>query len=189
MRADILFDARTSIQNEFGFKVFNQFGVNLQNKLIHAESFWLCCKDGDDALIFVSDIYAIMQSVFEHWLTGKLSPEIKNSDFIIEVENKLKNVGGYKTLPECLRAVKPTTIRQSLQGSSSTLGACVIAFLLLVDNDTLLLILNNHQFFISNLEEIITKRWHGNTPIIMAKSEIQNLRKTSYITLKTLIEA
>ena len=189
MRADILFDARTSIQNEFGFKVFNQFGVNLQNKLIYAESFWLCCKDGDDALIFVSDIYAIMQSVFEHWLTGKLSAEIKNSDFIIEVENKLKNVGGYKTLPECLRTVKPTTIRQSLQGSSSTLGACVIAFLLLVDNDTLLLILNNHQFFISNLEEIITKRWHGNTPIIMAKSEIQNLRKTSYITLKTLIEA
>lgn len=189
VRADILFDARAIIQNEFGFKVFNQFGVNLQNNLIHAESFWICCKDGDDALIFVSDIYAIMQSVFEHWFAGKLSPEIKDTDFIIEVENKLKNAGGYKTLPECLRTVKPTTIRQSLQGSSSTLGACVIAFLLLVDDEILTLILNNHPSFIDNLEEIIIKRGHGNTPIKMPKSEIQNLRKTSYITLKTLIEA
>lgn len=189
MRTDILFDARTSVQNEFGFKIFNQFGVNIQNNLIHTESFWICCKDGDDALIFVSDIYAIMQSVFEHWFGGKLSPEIKDTDFIVEVENKLKNAGGYKTLPECLRTVKPTTIRQSLQGSSSTLGACVIAFLLLVDDEILTLILNNHPSFIDNLEEVILKRGHGNTPIKMAKSEIQNLRKTSYITLKTLIEA
>ncbi len=40
-RADSLLDARASIQGEFGFKTFNRLGANLQERLIHAERFFL----------------------------------------------------------------------------------------------------------------------------------------------------
>ncbi len=190
--ADAIFDARTSIQNEFGFKTFNRLGTNLQSRLIHAECFWLTCKDSNDAHFdgraFADDLYAAIQSVFDRRLVGKLPPEVSDSEFISAAETKLSDAGLGEALPVGLSTVKTLAIRHTLQGAGQTLGACTIAFLLMSDGDTLRLITDSQPSFINDIANVIIKRRHGNEPLPLPKEEIAKLRKASYKTIKTLIE-
>ena len=187
-RADSLLDARASIQSEFGFKVFNRLGANLQDRLIHAERFWLSWKDGDDALPFACDLYAAVQSAFGKELVGKLPPDISDSEFINAAENKAAKANLSKVLPRCLSTVKVLAIRQTMQGAGQTLGSCVIAFFLMSDSDTLLMVADAQPTFIGDIDNIITTRGHGNQPLSLSKQDIGKLRKASYSTIKTLQE-
>jgi hypothetical protein len=187
-RADSLLDARASIQSEFGFKAFNRLGANLQDRLIHAERFWLSCKDGDDALVFAGDLYAAVQSAFGKELVGKLPPEISDSEFVNAAGKKAANVDLCKALPECLRTVKILAIRQTLQGAGQTLGSCVIAFLLMSDSDTLRALADLQPSFMDDIENVIARRGHGNEPLPLPKADIAQLREASYSTIKTLLE-
>lgn len=185
--ADSLLDARTSIQNEFGFKRFNRLGMDLQDRLIHAECFWLSCKDGDDALTFACDIYAALQKTFRQTLFGALPPDIRDSEFSVMTQNKAIR-SGLGQLPECLRTVNPIAIKTTLQGADQTLGACVIAFLLTSDDDTLRSVADIQPSFIADIAEIINRRGHGNECLFLPKDDIGKLRKAAYRTIKTLLE-
>jgi len=186
-RADSLLDARASIQSEFGFKAFNRLGANLQDRLIHAERFWLDSKDEDDASTFAFDLYAALQAKFRQKLSGKLPPDISDSEFISAAQRKTQG-NGLGELPERLRTVKPLAIRQTLQGSDPTLGACVVAFLLMSDDETLCSIADSQPTFIDDIAQILTTRGHGNEPLPLPKVDIAKLRKSTYSTIKTLQE-
>lgn len=187
-RADSLLDARASIQGEFGFGVFNRLGPNLQERLIHAERFWLSCNDGDDALVFACDLYAAVQSVFDMELAGKFPPDLDDSDFVNAAGKKGAEARLCEFLPECLCTVKVLAIRQTLQGTGQTLGSCVIAFLLMSDDDILRAIADSQPTFIDDITTVIARRGHGNEPLPLPKAEIAKLRKATYSTIKTLIE-
>lgn len=189
VRADSLLDARASIQNEFGFKTFNRLSANLQDRLVHTERFWLSCKNDDDALCFVSDLYAAVQSVFGMALTGKLPPDVDDTELIKTAENKAVDAALCKELPDSLNRVKPSAIRQNLQGSSQTLGACVITFLLMADDDTLSALSESQPSFVNDMVNIISRRGHGNEPLPLPKDDIAILRKSAFTTIKTLMEA
>lgn len=188
VRADSLLDARVSIQSEFGFKAFNRLGASLQDRLIHAERFWLSCKDGDDAIAFAYDLYAAVQSAFEKELVGKLPPDTSDSEFVSAAGKKAANANLCEALPERLRTVKILAIRQTLQGAGQTLGSCIIAFLLVSDSDTLHAIADSQPSFLDDIETVIAKRGHGNEPQPLPKADIAKLRKASYSTIKTLLE-
>ncbi len=189
-RADALLDARTSIQNEFSFKVFNRLGTNLQNRLIHAERFWHSCKDDSyDARSFVDDLYAAVQSSFEKRLDGKLPPFMNDSEFVSAAEKKASGAGLSDALPRCLSKVKTLAIRQTLQGSGQTLGACAMAFLLMSDSDTLRSIADSQPSFIEDIASVIAKRGHGNELLQLPKEDIKKLRKSAYSIIKILLEA
>lgn len=188
-RGDSLLDARASIQDDFGFRAFNRLGVNVQERLIHAERFWQSCQDGDDALGFAVDLYAAVQAAFRAQLVGKLPPEVSDSDFCKKAEENAIGANLCTELPECLRTVKALAIRQTLQGAGQTLGSCVIAFLLLSTQDTLRVITDSQPSFIDDIAVILTRRGHGNEPLPLPKVDIERLRKASFATIKTLSEA
>jgi hypothetical protein len=187
-RADSLLDARASIQSEFGFKTFNRLGANLQERLIHAERFFLSCKDGDDALAFVRDLYAALQSVFEMSLASRLPPDADDALLIKLAGMRAASAGFCSELPESLRTVKASAVRQTLLGTGQSLGACVLAFLLMSDDDTLCSISDSQPFFVGDVTNVITRRGHGNEPLPLPKADTAKLRKASYKTIKTLIE-
>lgn len=189
VRADSLLDARASIQNEFGFKAFNRLGANLQERLVHAERFWLSCESDDDALGFVSDLYAAVQSLFGMALIGKLPPDVDDTELVKTAENKAVDAALCKEFPDSLNRVKPSAIRQTLQGSSQTLGACVITFLLMADDDTLSALSESQPSFVNDMANIISRRGHGNEPLPLPKDDIAILRKSAFTTIKTLMEA
>ena len=186
-RADDLLDARANIQAEFGFKVFNRLGANLQDRLICAERFWLSSNDGDDALMLAVDLYAALQANFRLRLLGNLAPEITDSEFITTADKNARN-SDLGDLPVCLRTVPAVKIREALQGNDPTLGSCVVAFLLMSDDDTLGAIADSQPTFINDIADVIIKRGHGNEPLRLSKADIAKLRKASYKTIKTLIE-
>lgn len=183
---DTMFDARNSIQKEFEFKLFNRLGRNLQHRLICAERYWLNCKDGDDALVFACDLYAALQSVFAISLITQ-SPEIQVSDFLEEAAKKALSAG-LEVLPDALRTVRPTLVQKTLQGEDQSLGACVIAYLLVSDAEVLRSIAEIQPSFITDVADIITVCGHGNKPLPSSRDNIGKLRKSTYSTIKTLLE-
>ena len=187
--ADSLLDARVSIQGEFGFRFFNRLGANLQDRLIHAERFWLALmdRDEDDASTFANDLYAALQAAFGRHLLGKLPPDVTDNQLVGTAQAIAwdHNLG---ELPECLTTVRPLAIRQTLQGSAQSLGACVISFLLMADDDALSSLAACHPAFITDVSSIITLRLHGNEPLRMLRQEISELRKAAYSSIKSLIE-
>ncbi|WP_250962390.1 hypothetical protein [Pseudomonas sp. CG7] len=187
-RADSLLDARASLQSEFGYKTFNRFGANLQDRLVHVERAFLSFKDGDDALAFVRDLYAALQSVFEVSLIYWLPPEADDAQLIAVAGTRAVNAGLCSKLPEGLRTVRPAAVRQTLQGVGQSLGACVIALLLMADEDVLKSIASTAPSFVDDMTAVITKRGHGNEPLPLLKEQVAQLRKASYKILKTLIE-
>ena len=185
---DTLMNARTSIQSEFGFALFNRLGFNLQDRLIVAEQFWLSCSDGDDALVFTCDLYAALQSAFRRSLTGVLPPDIGDSEYV-ETAKKIAEACALGDLPECLLTVKRAAIRETLLGNDQTLQSCLVAFLLVSPAEALNAIAQTHPSFIADVAHVIELRGHGNEPLPLSKDDIRSLRKSAYTTITTLLEA
>ncbi len=187
--ADFVLDARTSIQNEFGFKTYNRLGSNLQERLIHSERFWLACTEGDNAQPFVCDLYAALQMTFRRKLSGQLPPEVEDREFIGLAREKAKETE-LGELPESMTSVKTYAIRQTLQGNDQTLGSCVIAFLLVADSDTLSFVSELCPNLLNYMGRIISLRGHGNQPIPIpnGRNDIRDLRHSAYTAVKTLME-
>jgi len=182
-----LMNARTSIQIEFGFAVFNLFGVNQQNRLIHIEKFWLTSSDNSDSITFVCDIYAALECTLRSRLESTLPPDIDESDYFEMAKRKAKeaNLG---ELARCFLTVKKSSIRETLRGNDQSLQACVVALLIIEDALSLEAIASAQPSFISDLADIIDSRGHGNEPLILARERIKNMRAVAYKTLKTLLE-
>ena len=187
-QVDELLDARASIQAEFGFKLFNRLSMHLQDRLIHAERFFLSCHDGDDAATYVGDLYAAAQASFEKLLAGRLPPDASDTQLIGMAESKAVAADLCEVLPESLRTVKTLTIRQTLQGGSQSLGACAIALLLVSDEDALAAIHDTQPTFVGDMANLIMRRGHGNEPLPLPKAKIAELRKAAFSTIKTLLE-
>lgn len=185
---DATLDARTGIQEEFGFARYNRFGTNLQDRLICAERFWLSCKDGDDGLPFVCDLYAALQMMCRSTLSGALPPAIEDVDYIDSAGKKAAE-SGLGALPKCISTVKRSAVRSTLQGNDQSLQSCVVAYILISDSESLRSIAHTHPTFFSDLGIIIEHRGHGNESIIMSKDEIRQLRKLSFTCIQTLLEA
>jgi len=188
-QGDALLNARVSIQAGFDSKLFNRLGANLQNRLIHAERFFLSCDDGDNALAYICDLYAAVQASFEKALAGRLPPDTSDAQIKDMAESKAVEAGLCEDLPESLRTVKPLAVRQTLQGGSQSLGACVLAWLLVTDADELAAIHDVQPSLVDDVATLIARRGHGNEPMPLPKCEIIQLRKAALTTIKTLLES
>jgi hypothetical protein len=184
----LLLDARTSIQGEFGYKLFNQMGINLQERLINAEQFWLRCRDGDNALPFVCDLSAALQIAFRRTLYGAMPPDIAESDYLATA-GKIAVEHGLGDLPECLLTSKRSSIRETLLGSDQTLQSCLVAFLLVSAPETLSAVAQAHPSFITDLAQLIDRRGHGNEPTPLPRDAVRGLRRAVYTIISTLQES
>lgn len=186
--ADDLLDARTSIQNEFTFSFYNRLGIHVQDRLIAAERFWLSCVDGDDALMFANDLYAVLQASFRRSLTGIVPPDVEESDYISVAKETARDCG-LGDLPRCLLTPKRSSIRETLLGHDVSLGACAVVFLLISDpENTLRAIAAVNPSFIADVALITELSGHGNLPLPLPKEDIRMIRKAAYSTIKTLLE-
>ena len=185
--ADILLEARTSIQQEFGFAAFNRLGVNIQERLIDAERFWIECSNNDDASTFAFDLYATMQQMFRDRLSRQLPPDLNKDDYH-RIANKNAIDSGLGHLPDELRSVNPYRIQATLQGNDRTLGACAVTFLLISDEDTLAIVADAQPSFLDDINLILKSRVHGNRPLPLPKDKIRKLRHSCFTTIKTLLE-
>nr|WP_199897432.1 hypothetical protein [Acetobacter persici] len=157
-QGDALLDARASIQAEFGFRLFNRLGMNLQERLADAECFVLSCHDEDDASAYIGDLYAATQASFEKVLADRIPPDISDEHLIDTAADKAVKAKLCAVLSESLRTVRIDAVRQTLQGGSQSLGACVIALLLVSDDNALAAIYDALPTFLGDVTNLITLR-------------------------------
>lgn len=184
------FAGRIYVQEYYGIAVFNKMGENLQQRLISAESFWHDLGQSqhcEDAMPFVCNLYAATQIAFKKHLYRNLPPDILDSEILTTAENKAKNVGFLK-IPDCIRGTRISMVRQTIQSQDQTLGAAVLAFLIIADEETLTMIYNRQPDFLDAINEIIMARGHGNQILPLEVGGVEKLRKKVYTTVKTLLE-
>lgn len=121
-------------------------------------------------------------------MTGKLPPDANDAQLINLAAMRATSARLCNELPKSLRTVKVSAVRDTLQGNGQSLGACVLAFLLMSDDDTLRSISDYQPSFISDVTGIISRREHGNEPLPLPKDDIGRLRTSTYSTIKTLLE-
>lgn len=185
---DARLHARASLQSEFGIMRFNRLPVVAQGCLVQAEIFWVSCADEDDAVGFAFDLYASIQAIFMARLAEMLPPSVADEDLVNFAEAKAASAGFSVPLPASLRSVKLSAIRQTLLGTGQTLGACIVAFLLMADDDVLSSIHQAYPRFIEDSVSVICRRGHGNEPLKMEKREVSELRKAAYRIITALSE-
>lgn len=187
-QADHRLDARTSLLGQLGYKLVNDLGGSARDSLLDAEELWVAHQDGDDALPLISKFYACLQAVFRDKLIGSAVPALLETDYVPQAVMKAARAG-LGTLPAALTSVKSFRVRETLQGNALTLGACVIAFLLVSSDDTLGALAESQPTFVEDLETILASRGHGNEAIPRSQVEAAAIRKSTIHSVRTLMEA
>jgi hypothetical protein len=186
-QADLLLDARTRLQDAFGYHSFNKLGLSAQASLLTAEQFWLVCRDGDDARAFISNLYSALQGVLREFLSRTVPVGVREGEYKEQAGVKA-DLAGLGQLPGELASVSPRRIREALQGNDLSVGASVIALLLTASQEVLKEIANSQPDFLAAIVDILAKRGHANQPAPMQKADAGKLRKSAISTVRTLLE-
>lgn len=189
--SDTRLDAITSLQAFFDFTNYNKLSENARNCLINAERFVLesdCQADVSlDASVFISNLYSALQATIRPHLQKYTLVNISDDDFYkFARESAIK--AGFPDIPEELSRVRPSKIRETMQGNDKSLGACLIAFLILTDEDDLQLLHSRDPSFLEDVSEIITRRGHDNQSFKLAHGDILSWRKKAFHSINTLLE-
>lgn len=179
--------ARLNIQSFFGYSQFSNMSSNLQNRLFAAEQFFINFRDNENARDFIEKITAVFQCRFEEILSYKLPPSLDDKQILLFAQLKA-NEAGLGDLPKRIQSTRLNSVVKTLHGGRSTLGACTIAFLIMLKQDDLQMIAQNNPLFLSVLAQCIDLREHGNQTINMHRKELANLRSQAYSAIATLME-
>ncbi len=187
---DIQLNARLTLQTVFGVCSFDKMDSTLQENLLQVEIFRQkhTSKTGEeqnfDALPGINYLYAATQCAFHQFLHGDRPESIS----IKTVQQRAKDVG-WTDFPLTLSKVNPEKIQQTLNGKNQTLGACVIVWLMVTDRTLLKQLADKLPFFLSNIDQLLTLRKHGNQSCLMKKSELDNCIEHIYEIINTITEA
>lgn len=183
-----LLEARTALLGALGYKLINALGVSASDHLLDAEQHWLSHQDGDDALPLVTALTASLQAVMRELLAGAVSPGLAEREYLVTA-SKAAADAGLGQLPDSLRTVRPARIREAMQGNGSTLGACVVAYLLVSDADRLSMLADRHPSLLRDIDTVLRLRGHLNEAISLTRPEAQQLRAATLKAIRTLLEA
>ena len=186
---DARFEARTSLLDLFGYTAFNTNLLPLtQERLVDAESFWMGFEEGEDALSFVGDLYAALQSELSQRTEAAAIRAKNDHELAVEIEKRAKELK-VAPLPISLSTVRPNNIRKALQGlDETTLGGITVAFMMCCDDEEMGRILIQDRSFFADIGEIITARGHLNEARQFTKKEVDGYRKVAYRAVRALME-
>lgn len=187
--SDARFEARSELLSIFGYANFNRWISPLaQDRLVDAECFWESFSDGDNALPFVGDLYAALQS--------ELSVRVDAVGIRVANDRELEGLIfqrakalGIDPLPAALSTVRTNNIRKALQGfDETTLGALVVAYMLSADQEEIERIMGRDKTFFSDVGEIIGARGHLNETRSFSKKQVDRYREIAYKAIAALTE-
>lgn len=184
---ELRLEARTALIGALGYKAINHLGTAARDALLDAEQHWLSHVDDEDALPMISSFNASLQAVVRELLSGARSPGLPEREYLATATAKAHDTG-LGQLPPALATVRAERVREALQGNGSTLGACVIAYLLAASGERLELLAANQPSLLQDIGDVLARRGHGNQATPMTKSEAGRLRKISLRSIRTLLE-
>lgn len=186
---DSRFEARSSLLSRFGYAAFNtKLSPLTQDRLVDAESFWAAFRDGENALSFVGDLYAALQSEFSRKVEIASIGVTDDRELMAAIDGRAKQLR-ISPLPDSLSTVRPNNIRKALQGNSeTTLGGLVVAYLLSAKDEDIKRILENDRTLFSDVGKVIAARGHLNEARAFSKEEVDEYRELAYKTINAMME-
>lgn len=185
-QADRRLDARTSLLSTLGHSVFGKLGPSAQEALLGAELFWLVCRDGDDALEFVFNIYSTLQGILFRFLTGIAPSELPEDGYLALASERAARAKLGRLPPE-LETVNLRRVRETLQGNDRTLGASALALLLKASDELLERLVHDDPGFLTTIATIHVARGHGNEPVPMLRDDVTKLRRSAFASIEALL--
>lgn len=186
---DSRFEARSSLLSRFGYAAFNtKLSPLTQDRLVDAESFWAAFQDGENALSFVGDLYAALQSEFSRKVEIAAIRATDDRELLRAIERRAKELR-IGPLPDSLSTVRPNNIRKALQGNNeTTLGGLVVAYLLSAKDEDVRRILENDKTVFADVGKVIAARGHLNEARAFSKEEVDEYRELTYKTINAMME-
>ena len=185
--ADELLEARTSLQNQFGYEIIRRMEPTTEAALLNAERDWMTMKDGDDGRALVNNLYSAVQSALRGLCGMSYSVADTHQSLLVLAEENSKK-SGLGSLPSVLKTVNVRRIQTALQGSDPSLGAAVLAMLIASRHEILQGIAELKSDFLVVVAELLEIRGHGNHPIPMRIKEIERIRVQAIMVVAALID-
>ena len=186
--ADVRLNARLVLHEIFGITDFDRMDGNLQQALFQAEIFKQeheSDKQAFDALPCINYLYAAVQCAFRPLLKNGQRPE----NATIEYAAQKAREASFGELPEQLRHVRPEMVQKTLDGYDQTLGASVIAWLLLSEPELLQHVAEAMPTLLAHIGNLLTLRGHGNQLRQMAAADLKVFLTTIFKLIQTITEA
>lgn len=190
--------ARISLDSYYGLSVVQMMPRNLSDELTKIELFGEALSiESSKIPEYVNSLASVLQIsllflLAEHKV--EIGDDIDLKVLALEKANIVKFSLIDETFPQGLRTVKNNSVKQACGGSSSTLGANLLAFLILIPKETLVTISRNVPNLITLVARIIDLRGHANKSSeqilneLDGENELLALKETVYDTVNTLME-
>lgn len=172
----------------FTFSLWTDMDVNLKNYLISTERYrqFEFSDGGDDVMPMIRDGYSALQALFRISLKQGTFAKVDESQYKRTAKERAKRFG--VVYPDGLDSVREQMITATLEGNDQTLGACLIAFLLMMNDDVLADIAATTPDLLEQVFRVIALRQHGNVVVPMKKEEVREFCKSVYEVTKVILE-
>ena len=172
----------------FTFALWTDMDGNLKNFLISTERYrQFDYLDGaEDVMPMIRDGYAALQALFRICLKQGGNTRVDAARYKSEARKRAERFG--LKYPDALDSVREQMITMTLDGRDQTLGACVVAFLLTMNDEVLADIASTAPDLFEQVAGVIALRQHGNNIVPMGKVEVRDFCKSIYEVTKVLLE-
>lgn len=180
--------ASIEIEKALGTAFISNLSSDIKEQLIRSEL--MLAEYSDDKFIEIIKCYA---SVMQHTLFDSVKDRRLETDTKIESAiEKIVQSGFYPALnaiPKQISTVNAKRLYRTMQGSSTTLGAHLLAVFLLGDEGELIELKKSSPNFIELIANLIKIRGHGNQQLLgVSQSDIVLLRANTLKTIKKIKE-
>lgn len=182
--------ARINIETSLGTAFFSNLNAAIKEQLIRSEE--MLAKYTDDVSIEIIKCYA---SVMQHALFDAVSErrvEIASDNIKKTAIEKIVQSGFYPTLdaiPKQISTVNTKRLYRAVQGSSTTLGAHLLAIFLLGSEDELIQLHKSDPTFVNFVANLIQLRGHGNEQRSdFLRDDLESLKNNLFKAIKMITE-
>lgn len=169
--------ASIEIEKALGTAFVSTLSGDIKEQLIRSEL--MLAQFSTEKTIEIIKCYA---SVMQHALFDAAKDrrlEVKSDTIRESAVEKIVQAGFFSTLervPEQLTTVAPHNIRRAIQGSSTTLGAHLLAVFLLGSESELIQLQKSEPAFVDLVANLIQLRGHGNEQSDFSQTEMDSLK-------------
>ena len=134
----------------------------------------------------IRDGYSALQALFRISLKQGTFAKVDESQYKSTARKRAERFG--LKYPVGLDSVREQMITATLEGNDQTLGACLIAFLLMMSDDVLADIAATTPDLFEQVAKVIALRQHGNIVVPMKKEQVREFCKSVYEVAKVILE-
>lgn len=170
--ADTDFEAQTALITLMGYEKFMPLSEAAKVNLQRGQALLQTFGEKGDAVDIVGCLCAALEAEFRKNIRESGFLGMSEEELFDEVEARFRRLDIEP--PKSLMTTRETKLRAALQGADkTTLGGCVLAWLLSVDEKWLTAVLSGCPSLFSDIADLIDLRSHLNRQVEMRRNEIQ----------------